>query len=95
MARRPGSRHARCMTTHQTHPASPRRLTRSTSDKKLGGVAGGLAEHLSLDPTVVRVVFACRPCSAAPASSPTSCSGRSSRPMPTVAASLETRPATA
>ena len=51
------SRHPRCMTTH-TEPTQPRRLTRSTSDRKLGGVAGGLAEHLALDPNVVRVVFA-------------------------------------
>ncbi len=58
MVRGAVSRHARRMTTHQTHPASPRRLTRSTSDKKLGGVAGGLAEHLAVDPTVVRVGFA-------------------------------------
>ena len=51
------SRHPRSMTTH-TEPTQPRRLTRSTSDRKLGGVAGGLAEHLALDPNVVRVVFA-------------------------------------
>jgi phage shock protein PspC (stress-responsive transcriptional regulator) len=58
MARKALSRHPRRMTTHHPHPAPPRRLTRSTSDKVLGGVAGGLAEHLSLDPAVVRVAFA-------------------------------------
>ena len=34
----------------------PRKLQRST-DKKLGGVAGGLAEYFDLDPTLVRVLF--------------------------------------
>jgi len=37
---------------------SPRKLTRSTSDKVLGGVAGGLAEYFDIDPVVVRVGFA-------------------------------------
>ena len=39
-------------------PQTPRRLTRSTSDKMLGGVAGGLADYFSLDPLVVRIGFA-------------------------------------
>jgi phage shock protein PspC (stress-responsive transcriptional regulator) len=33
-----------------------RRLTRSTSDRKIGGVCGGLADYFDVDPTVVRVV---------------------------------------
>ena len=33
-------------------------LTRSSTDKKLGGVAAGLARHLGVDPTIVRVGFA-------------------------------------
>jgi phage shock protein PspC (stress-responsive transcriptional regulator) len=33
-------------------------LTRSSSDRKIAGVAGGLAEHLGVDPTLVRVGFA-------------------------------------
>lgn len=33
-------------------------LRRSTTDKKIAGVAGGLAEHLGLDPTLVRAGFA-------------------------------------
>ena len=37
---------------------SPRKLTRSTSDKVLGGVAGGLAEYFDIDPVVVRVGLA-------------------------------------
>jgi phage shock protein C len=46
------------MTTHHPHPTPARRLTRSSTDKQLAGVAGGLAEHLSLDPTLVRLGFA-------------------------------------
>lgn len=38
--------------------ASPRRLTRSTTDRMLGGVCGGLAEFTGIDPVVFRVVFA-------------------------------------
>ena len=33
-------------------------LTRSSTDKKLGGVAGGLAAYFGLDPALVRVGFA-------------------------------------
>ena len=35
----------------------PHRLTRSTSDKMIGGVAGGLADYFSIDPLVVRIGF--------------------------------------
>jgi len=38
-------------------PTSPR-LTRSTSDKRIAGVAGGLAAFLGVDPVVIRVSFA-------------------------------------
>ncbi len=34
-----------------------KRLTRSRTDRKLGGVCGGLAEYLAVDPTVVRLVL--------------------------------------
>ena len=34
----------------------PRRLVRRTDDKMLGGVCSGLAAHLGLDPTLVRVL---------------------------------------
>ncbi len=34
-----------------------RKLYRSRKDKKLAGVAGGLAEFFNLDPTLIRVVF--------------------------------------
>jgi len=32
-----------------------KRLTRSSSDKYVGGVSAGLAHHLDIDPTLVRV----------------------------------------
>ena len=34
-----------------------RRLTRSTSDRKIAGVCGGIAKYLNIDPTVVRIIF--------------------------------------
>jgi len=33
------------------------RLTRSRSDRRLGGVCGGLAEYFNLDPLLVRILF--------------------------------------
>src|SRR5215207_3438818 len=36
----------------------PRRLLRSSSDRMLWGVAGGLGEYLRIDPTLVRLGFA-------------------------------------
>lgn len=35
----------------------PRRLTRSTTDRMIGGVAGGLGRHLNIDPLAVRITF--------------------------------------
>jgi phage shock protein PspC (stress-responsive transcriptional regulator) len=34
----------------------PRRLTRSTTDRYVGGVCGGLAQYLNVDATIVRLV---------------------------------------
>lgn len=34
-----------------------RRLTRSSHDKMISGVCGGLAEYLDLDPTLVRAGY--------------------------------------
>ena len=34
-----------------------RKLYRSTSNRQLAGVCGGLAEYFSLDPTLIRVLF--------------------------------------
>jgi phage shock protein PspC (stress-responsive transcriptional regulator) len=35
----------------------PKRLFRSTTDKKIGGVCGGLAEYFDIDPLLVRLLF--------------------------------------
>ena len=34
-----------------------RRLMRSTSDRRLAGVCGGLAKYTNTDPVVVRIIF--------------------------------------
>ena len=39
-----------------TSPA-PCSLTRSTSDKKVAGVSGGLASYFGIDPLLVRIGF--------------------------------------
>jgi phage shock protein PspC (stress-responsive transcriptional regulator) len=41
----------------QHNSAEPRRLYRAENDKLLGGVCGGLANYLRLDPAVVRILF--------------------------------------
>ena len=33
-----------------------KKLYRSTKDKKIAGVCGGLADHFDIDPTIVRLV---------------------------------------
>jgi phage shock protein PspC (stress-responsive transcriptional regulator) len=40
-----------------SEPAGPRRLTRSTTDRMLGGVAGGIGRYFGIDPTLVRIGF--------------------------------------
>jgi phage shock protein PspC (stress-responsive transcriptional regulator) len=34
-----------------------KRLTRSTTNKMIGGVCGGLAEYFNLDATLIRLLF--------------------------------------
>src|SRR5213080_2554674 len=51
------ARQARCMTEHITHTNAVRRLERSSSDKMLTGVCGGLGRYFDLNPTVFRVGF--------------------------------------
>lgn len=50
-----------CGTRQSSAPAANsfagKRLTRSVTDRKLGGVCGGLAEYLGVDPTIVRVLW--------------------------------------
>src|SRR5262249_50289919 len=43
--------------TKETQVGPRRRLLRSQSDRMIWGVAGGLAEHLNVDATLVRVGF--------------------------------------
>ena len=38
--------------------SSPTPLTRSTTDRQIGGVAGGLASYFGIDPLLVRLGFA-------------------------------------
>jgi phage shock protein PspC (stress-responsive transcriptional regulator) len=40
-----------------TSTSTVARVTRSTTDRKIAGVAGGLAAHLGVDPQLVRVGF--------------------------------------
>src|SRR5580704_14639542 len=40
-----------------TYVAPPKRMMRSSRDKKSGGVCAGLAEYFDLDPTIVRIVW--------------------------------------
>ncbi len=37
--------------------ASTKRLYRSTKDKVLGGVCGGVAEYFEVDPVIVRLLW--------------------------------------
>jgi phage shock protein PspC (stress-responsive transcriptional regulator) len=47
----------------ETEPTTPqpepprRRLTRSTTDRLIGGVAGGIGRHLNVDPLAIRITF--------------------------------------
>ena len=36
-----------------------KRLYKSSTDKKLCGVCAGFAEYFDIDPTIVRVIYAC------------------------------------
>jgi phage shock protein PspC (stress-responsive transcriptional regulator) len=44
--------------TTANDPRAARRLTRSTDDRMLAGVAGGVARYLNADVTLVRLAFA-------------------------------------
>lgn len=36
-----------------------KRLYKSSTDKKIDGVCAGIAEYLDIDPTIVRLIWAC------------------------------------
>lgn len=44
--------------TYPPPPQAPKKLQRSRSNRMLGGVCGGVADYLNLDPTLVRVLTA-------------------------------------
>ena len=47
----------RAESTEEQQEAAPRaRLHKSSTDKKLAGVCGGIAEYLKVDPSIVRLV---------------------------------------
>jgi phage shock protein PspC (stress-responsive transcriptional regulator) len=39
-------------------PSTSRRLVRSSNDRMLAGVCGGIGKYLDMDPTLVRVLYA-------------------------------------
>ena len=39
-----------------------KRLVRSSSDRKIAGVCGGIAEYFNVDPTVVRLLWVVLSC---------------------------------
>lgn len=40
-----------------TETTPPSRLYRSATNRMIGGVAGGLGEYFSIDPTIIRIIF--------------------------------------
>ena len=53
-----GARQAAVANAASAPPYAPvKRLMRSSTDKKLGGVCAGLAEYFDVDPTIIRVVW--------------------------------------
>jgi phage shock protein C len=55
----PGSSQPQELATHEAGPAQrgPKRLYRSSDQRMLIGVCGGLAEYFDIDPTIVRILF--------------------------------------
>ena len=43
--------------TPPPHPGQPRRLTRRSDDRVLGGVSGGLGDYFNVDPAIFRLIF--------------------------------------
>ena len=44
-------------TVNTATTTAPRRLYRSRSDRKIAGVAGGLARYLDIDPSLTRILM--------------------------------------
>ena len=51
------ARHERYERRARSHEAEVRRLYRSSKDKILGGVCGGLGEYFGIDPVIIRLIF--------------------------------------
>src|SRR5215468_4832492 len=51
------ARHPQDMSEHITHTATVKRLERSSSDRMLAGVSGGLGRYFDLNPGVFRLGF--------------------------------------
>jgi len=45
------------LTQKQKKMEQPKRLYRSSTEKMIGGVCGGIAEYFTLDPTLVRIGY--------------------------------------
>jgi len=45
------------MASKNSHQTSLKRFTRSTSDRMLAGVCGGLGEYFEIDPSLIRILF--------------------------------------
>ncbi len=45
------------MNSTSSPTSRPSRLTRSTTDRKIGGVSGGLAAYFDVDPLLIRIGF--------------------------------------
>jgi phage shock protein PspC (stress-responsive transcriptional regulator) len=43
--------------TNERNTVQSTKLYRSTSDTRIAGVAGGIADHFGTDPTLVRAIF--------------------------------------
>lgn len=48
---------ARQPARHTEPPGMSKRLMRSSVDRKIGGVCGGIAEYFEIDSTVVRIIW--------------------------------------
>jgi phage shock protein C len=41
----------------QSESAPPKRLYRSTKNKVLAGICGGISEYFNVDPVLIRIIF--------------------------------------
>lgn len=50
-------RNADLLILYKNNKKMAKRLTLSTSDKKIGGVCGGVAQYFDIDPLIVRIIW--------------------------------------